>query len=106
MDCATGSIIVDAQITNIQQSASICIGESVYKFIGHLTSASFCFTAFNLRSFDVFGSLRRRGLAISSMPKFTKVSAAPSMAMHRPGGRNHHHAPSRRAELLEAEKSI
>src|SRR5216683_6489784 len=67
------------------------------------SATSLCFSAFNPRGFD---SLRKRGLDISSMPKLTKVSAAPNMAMHKPGGRNHHHAPSRRAELLEAEKSI
>src|SRR5258708_5518608 len=103
MDSATGSIIIDAQITNIQQSLSISIGRCFYKFIAHHPATSLCLSAFNPRGFD---SLRKRGLDISSMPKLTKVSAAPNMAMHRPGGRNHHHAPSRRAELLEAEKSI
>src|SRR6266567_7538274 len=58
------------------------------------------------RRFMPLDSLRRRGLAISSMPKFTKVSAAPKIAMHMPGGRNHHQAPRRRASLLEAENSI
>src|SRR5216683_7206745 len=51
-------------------------------------------------------SLRRRGLEISSMPKLTKASPAPNRATHKPGAKNHHQAPSRRAALLEAEKSI
>src|SRR3974377_1126922 len=53
---------------------------------------------FDLRRLDLLDSLRRRGLDISSMPKLTNVSAAPKMEMHKPGGRTHHHAPSRRAE--------
>src|SRR5437660_10175434 len=107
MHCSTCCIIIDAQIANFQQYLAACSGSALYALtVHHTVTSSLLFSAFDLRSFGVLGvfdSLRKRGLAISSMPKLTKVSAAPNMAMHRPGGRNHHHATSRRAELLEAE---
>src|SRR5262249_25847570 len=51
----------------------------------------------------LFVPARRRGLAISSMPKLMKASPAPSTAMQRPGATNHHHAPSSSASLLAAQ---
>src|SRR5260370_11815149 len=40
---------------------------------------------------------RRRGSAISSMPKLSSIRPDPSKAMQSPGGMNHHQAPWKRA---------
>src|SRR5947209_5308463 len=78
MHCTAGGIIIDAQITNIQQRSSFCTGRRFYKLGAHHPTAFLRLSACDLCGFD---SLRRRGLAISSMPKLTKVRAAPNMAM-------------------------
>ena len=46
---------------------------------------------------------RRRGLPSSSMPVFSSTSAVPMSATARPGGTNHHQAPSCRACWLSAQ---
>jgi hypothetical protein len=37
--------------------------------------------------------VRSRGFEYSSIPKLMRARPAPMMAMARPGGTNHHHAP-------------
>src|SRR5699024_655233 len=41
--------------------------------------------------------VRRRGLEYSSIPKLMRASPAPISAIARPGGMNHHQAPTKRA---------
>src|SRR5205823_1015849 len=94
------STVIHADVLDLQQcfaSVSRCI---IWAYGSHQAATSLFFMRFT--SFD-FGSVRRRGFATSSMPKLTKASPAPSTAMHRPGGKNHHHAPSKRASLLPAQ---
>src|SRR5207244_13568817 len=76
------SIVVHAHVFNLQQRVAGGGGCNE----SHQAATSL----FLLRFASLgFGSVRRRGLAISSMPKLMKARPAPNKAMHKPGGTNH-----------------
>src|SRR5258708_3328497 len=102
MDGAVSGIVVHIQVVDIEQGL-ICVVSRVGDiglYDGHATTT---FSDVASRFALGAGTARRRGLAISSMPKFRNASPAPSRAMHRPGGTNHHHDPSSSASLLPAQ---
>src|SRR5262245_1679562 len=97
MDCPAGGIVVDADVLNMQQSSL------PHELPGFPSVCAWISDAGFLRAIFAMRSLRKRGLAISSIPKLTKASPAPRMAMHNPGGRNHHQAPNSSASLFPAQ---
>src|SRR5262245_9245820 len=120
MDGTVGGIVVHIQVGDVEQGLVCVIGHAGE--IG-LVDSNEATTFSGVASADVepdfaswagaasradvasrfdwrTGATRRRGLAISSMPKLRNASPAPSRAMHRPGGTNHHHDPSSSASLL------
>src|SRR5581483_2505406 len=89
---AVRAVVDHADVLDIQQ----CPLFAAHSFF-HQATTSFVFLNI-LMTFFAGLSTRRRGLAISSMPKLIKVRLPQKTAMHRPAGTKSHHWPAGSAE--------
>src|SRR5258708_9035059 len=93
MDRAVRRQVIDSKIFHFEQRVCLNVRH-------HYATAFLLFPAFTLRSG------RKRGSAISSIPKLMSDRPAPRMAIQAPGGINHHHSPPPNAPACCAQYSM
>src|SRR5258706_9705898 len=103
--CAVRCQVIDIEMLHIEQSIgrNSCVSFRCHNATIFLASRVPWWVAptihfHNATIFLTFATFmgrsgRRRGSAISSMPKLMRDRPAPSMAIQAPGGMNHHHRP-------------
>src|SRR6266566_3731223 len=94
MYSATRCVIINEEVLYIKQG--VCVGICA-NVCSHYATAFLVF---------LFFTGRNRGSATSSMPKLISASPAPSVAIQRPGGMNHHQSPPPNAPACCAQYSI
>src|SRR5947209_3820362 len=105
MYCAVGCQVIDIEMLHIQQSIGRnscvsfrCHNATIFLALGTTAKVALTIHFHYATIFLTFATFmgrsgRRRGSAISSIPKLLRDRPAPSMAMQAPGGMNHHQRP-------------